>query len=276
VQELYDQIPTGGGFQELGKKFMMSMLHLMHAVVKLNQDKSYSPVEIINKARKHDQELEKIKASLPQVWQPIRVHLKAPSDHYYGNLYSLCLHPVITQMWNYTRFLGIQIHEIIRTNLVRLYEEHAPPSFDVASLKTCIQYEEDILRANIAAIISAVPQITGMVPSPAQPFAQGKKTDEDSSDEDVMREPGTFIDSVVSPRLMQVIQPIYTVGMCVLITPGLREWIIKILHFVALRIGSRQAVVFAAELQELQEHEPTIARDREDIAEWITLGSGAI
>ena len=91
-----------------------------------------------------------------------------------------------------------------------------------------------------------------------------------------MREPGTFIDSVVSPRLMQVIQPIYTVGMCVLITPGLREWIIKILHFVALRIGSRQAVVFAAELQELQEHEPTIARDREDIAEWITLGSGVI
>lgn len=40
--------------------------------------------------------------------------------------------------------------------------------------------------------------------------------------------------------------------------------------------GSRQAVVFAAELQELQEHEPTIARDREDIAEWITLGSGVI
>ena len=40
---------------------MMSMLHLMHAVVKLNQDKSHSPVEIINNARKHDQELEKIK-----------------------------------------------------------------------------------------------------------------------------------------------------------------------------------------------------------------------
>ncbi|KAL1793176.1 hypothetical protein ACET3X_008158 [Alternaria dauci] len=275
VQELYGQIPTGGGFQELGKKFMMSMLYLMHAVVKLNQDNSHAPVDIINKARKLDQDLENIKALLPVAWHPIRVPLNTPSDHYYGNLYSLCLHPVITQMWNYTRFLAIKIHEIIRANLVRLCEEPSSQNFDLASLETCIKYEEDMLRANVAAIIAAVPQITGMVPSPTRPFAPGKDTEE-SPEEDTMREPGTFINSIVSPRLMQIIQPVYTVGTSMLITDELRQWIIKILHFVALRIGSRQAVVLAAELQEIKEAESTVARDREDIAEWITLGSGVI
>ncbi|KAG9196539.1 hypothetical protein G6011_01660 [Alternaria panax] len=276
VQELYDQMPTGGGFQELGKKFMMGMLHAMHAVVKLSQDKSHGPVEIINEARKLDQDLNRIKALLPLAWHPKRVRLNAPSYHYYGNMYSLCLHPVITQMWNYTRFLGIKIHEIIRTNLVRVCEEHTSPSFDDVSLKLCIQNEEDMLRANVAAIISAVPQTTGMVPSPTHPFAHGKKSEEDDQGDDFIREPGTFIDSIVSPRLMQVIQPVYTAGTCVLITHDLREWIIQILHFVALRIGSRQAVVFAAELQEFQELESTVSRGREDIAEWMALGSGVI
>jgi hypothetical protein len=272
LKELYDQIPTGGGFHELGKKFMISMLNTMHAVVKLNQDKSHDPVEIINKARRLNQELDEIKALLPVAWHPKKVRLTARSDHYCGNLYTLCLHPVITQMWNYTRFLGIQIHEIIRMSLGRVYEEHPSLHFDAASLKVCIQHEEDMLRANVAAIIAAVPQTTGMVQSPTS-FAVDLTSEEDEA---VIRDPGTFINSVVSPRLMQLIQPLYAVGTCGLITHDMREWIIEILHFVALRIGSRQAVVLAAELQGLQEAAPTVAHDREDIAEWMTLDSGVI
>jgi hypothetical protein len=272
LQELYDQVPPVSEFQELGKKFMIRMLHVMHAVVKLNQDKSHDAIELINIARNLDQELEEIKALIPVSWHPIKVLLNKCSEHYYGNLYSLCLAPVITQMWNQTRFLGLQIHEIIRANLVRMCEEHVSPRFDAASLKACIQHEEDMLRANVAAIVAAIPQTTGMVPSNTS-FAVMSTTEKD---EDIIREPGTFINSVISPRLMRSIQPLHAVGKCVLITDGLRKWIIKILHFVALRVGSRQAIVLAAELQELQEPASMVGRDREDIAEWITLGSGVI
>jgi hypothetical protein len=274
---LYDQIPTKSGFHELGKKFMIKMLSVMHAVVQLNRDKSRDPVEIINKGQSLDQQLNDIKALLPSAWHPRRVRLDIPSDHYYGNMYSVCLHPVITQMWNYTRFLGIQVHEIIRTNLMRVCEEQvceeqASPPFGAINLKACIRQEEDMLRANVAAIIAAVPQTTGMIPSP-KAFAAGSISEGEGH---VIREPGTFISSVVSPRLMQLIQPLYAVGTCALISHDTRQWIIKILHFVALRIGSRQAVVLAAELQGLHSSAPKLEHDWEDIAEWIALGPGVV
>jgi hypothetical protein len=277
LQDLYDQIPTKSGFHELGKKFMIKMLYVMHAVVQLNRDKGRDPVEIINKAKRLDQELNDIKALLPPAWHPKRVRLDTPSDHYHGNMYSVCFHPVITQMWNYTRFLGIQVHDIIRTSLMRVCEEqvceeHASPPFGTVNLKACIRQEEDMLRANVAAIIAAVPQTTGMIPSPTSYAAESISEGEGH----VIREPGTFISSVVSPRLMQLIQPLYAVGTCPLISHGTRQWIIKILHFVALRIGSRQAVVLAAELQGLLSSAPNLANDWEDIAEWIALGSGVV
>ncbi|KAI4951328.1 hypothetical protein J4E91_004037 [Alternaria rosae] len=211
LQELYDSIPTESGFNELGKKFMIGILHVMDAVVKLGQDKSQDPVETINRARSLSQELENIKALLPAAWHPTRVHLDVPSVHYCGNTYSICLFPVMSQMWNYTRFIGIQVHDIIRTNLMRVREEQTSPLYEAASLKACIEHEENVLRANVAAIIAAVPQTIGMVPSPVF-SAAGLAPKDETKDGPIMREPGTFIDSVVSPRLMQLVQPLYAVG----------------------------------------------------------------
>jgi hypothetical protein len=270
LQELYNNIPTKSGFHELGKQFMIRMLQLMHAVVKLNQDRSRDPVEVIKRARSLDRELEDIKALLPIAWQPQRIRLDTPSDYYQGNLYSICYQPVITQMWNYTRFLSIQIHDIIRVNLMGVHGEEVSPLYNATSLEACIQQEEDTLRANIAAIIAAVPQTTGMVPSPTF-SATGIILEEGGKGGPVIREPGTFISSIVSPRLMQLIQPLYAVGTCLLITYDMRQWVINILHFVALRIGSRQAVVLAAELQRLQDSSWKAARGWEDIAAWIAL-----
>lgn len=49
-----------------------------------------------------------------------------------------------------------------------------------------------------------------------------------------------------------LVWPLYAAGMSDLSSGDLRRWIINMLYFIALRIGTRQAVVLAETLKETQ------------------------
>jgi hypothetical protein len=63
---------------------------------------------------------------------------------------------------------------------------------------------------------------------------------------------GTFLDPGRPTCMYHLIWPLYAVGMSEFSSAEMRTWVVEVLGFVALRIGSRQAVVLAERVSELR------------------------
>lgn len=258
ISELWEKLTTTGDYRIHGKHWTVNMVRFMKNAISLSGDKTSDPVTIVAEAMKLDRELDEIKTLIPSVWKYETFQLEKPVEHVFSNTYHIYLDPWIAQMWNNLRACRMFLHAVIRRQLLKGSECH-PPLFHRDRVREQIAASEQVMRAGAAGVCAAAPQILGQVPFPEFPGSK-KSFYSDTCPELVeprdptfqLRPPGTFLNSTRPTGVHHLIWPLYAIGGSDLASPELTQWAIDQLYFIALRLGTRQAVVLAEELKQKQ------------------------
>lgn len=256
MRDLYEALTPSSSYEVHGRQFTTKVVNVMYDAINLNQDKHSDPVTMVNTALKIDRELDIIKALMPSIWHYETITLGQPSEYHFGDTYHVYVDPWIAQMWNNLRSCRMYLYKILRDNVARGCEAYNPPLFSVDEIKPQKESAEQVMRATAAGVIASVPQITGMIPFPSP---QSPKPRDPTSSGPMRQEPrytlhppGTFLDPAKSTGMVHLIWPLYAAGQSDLSSPEMRQWCIEMLHTIALRIGTRQAVVLAEDLKDIQ------------------------
>jgi hypothetical protein len=254
LHDLYEDLRPNSDYEIHGRQWTTRIVDVMHDAINLNQNKTSDPLTMLTTAMKIDRELDEVKQLMPTVWHYETMQLSKPSQHHFGNVYSIYIDPWIAQMWNNLRSCRMYLYKAVRENIKKGLEQD-PPLFSQELVQPQKEAAEQVMRTTIAGIIASVPQITGMIPFPKQseivfgaqvaPIVQRRAQGR-------LHPPGSFLDPAKSPGLVHLIWPLYAAGQSDMATYEMRQWAIETLQFIALRIGTQQAVVLAKELQETQ------------------------
>jgi hypothetical protein len=233
------------------------MIRFMRDAIDLSGNTISDPVSMVRAAISLDKELDDIKAFMPNIWKYETVYLEQPAKHVYGYSYHIYLDPWLVQMWNNLRSVRFGLHELIRVQILKGLGQ-LPPLFSRDEAVALIKVSEKIICSTSATICASIPQVTGQVPFPDLPSTKPSRNTSyadvfDSKDPKFKLHPqGTFLNPFRPSGLHNLIWPLYAIGETNLCSRELREWIIDQLSFVALTIGTRQAVVLANDLKEMQ------------------------
>ncbi|KAH8726274.1 hypothetical protein GQ44DRAFT_614082 [Phaeosphaeriaceae sp. PMI808] len=255
MHELYLTMTAPADYSVYGVQWNFRFVDVMYKSINLKQDRHTDPKTMVATAFKIDHEIDEMKVIMPEIWTYEAIELEQLSEHLFNRTYNIYLDPWIAQMWNNLNSCRLGLLAVIRENLTKGWTRCDPPVFSQEEYESNMIIAEELIRSTSADIVASVPQITGMLPFPDPPsavhLASNPKIDE-SSRVHKLHPPGTFLDPTRSNYLVHVIWPLYSASKIDLATPEMRQWAIEILHYVALRIGNRQAVVFADELSAIQ------------------------
>lgn len=272
MRELYDYCNPSSDYAVHGRQWTTRLTHFLHDSIDLNRDKDSDPVTMVTKAIHLDRELDSIKALIPKIWQYETVRLEHPSEFAYGSFYHIYMDSWIAQMWNNLRLCRMHLYRIIREQLWK-GRACVPPLFSREEVAPQIGAAEKVIRTTTAAICASVPQLTGMIifpdwptPKPSGSFA-GLHPEIAGQDDAryQIHPPGTFLDAARPTGMYHLVWPLYAVGLSDLSSSEMRQYAIDMLYFVALRIGTRQAVVLAEALKEMQKTSPPLSNPPEPI-----------
>lgn len=257
LSELYNDLRPASDYDVHGRQWTTRIVEVMHDAINLNQDKMSDPITILNNALKIDRELDEVKALMPSIWHYETIYLEQNSEYHYGQFFSVYIDPWIAQMWNNLRSCRMYLYKAVRQNITKGLEQYDPPLFVEAQVRPQREGAEAVMRATVAGIIASVPQITGMIPFPKESelrsFGSQHLNPEVKNSRYKLHPPGTFLDLGKAPGMVHLIWPLYAAGQSDFATYEMRKWCIETLQFIALRIGTRQAIVLAEELKETQE-----------------------
>lgn len=259
IQDLYDYCNQSSDYAVHGRQWTTRLTNFMHNTINLNRDTKSDPVTLVTTAVNLDRELDRIKALMPAIWKYETVQLQQPSAYAYGTFYHIYMDSWIAQMWNNLRSCRMYLYRVIREQL-RKGRASQPPLFTRAEVTPQIEAAEQVIRTTTAAICASAPQLTGMIDFPrwAAPkadasFAGPQPTVPSPDDASfTIHPPGTFLHPSRPTGMHHLVWPLYAAGMSDLSSGDLKRWIINMLYFIALRIGTRQAVVLAESLKETQ------------------------
>jgi hypothetical protein len=263
IRDLYEFCNPTSDYGIQGRQWTTRMSLFMQDSIDLNRDKDSDPVTMVTKAINLDRELDSIKAIIPKVWQYETVRLERPSDYAFGSFYHIYMDPWIAQMWNNLRLCRMHLYKVM---LKQLWKGSAcvPPLFTREEVAPQVAAAERVIRTTTAAICASVPQLTGMIIFPEWPISKptGPRAGlhpEIARQEDAryrIHPPGTFLDPGRPTCMYHLSWPLYAAGSSDLSSSEMRQYAIDMLYFVALRIGTRQAVVLAEALKEMQRSSP--------------------
>jgi hypothetical protein len=254
MHDLYRAMTPSSDYSIHGRA-SIRLIGVLHSSIQLNQDQETEPRTMVHSAMNLDRELNEINEHMPSIWNYETVLLEQPSPHLYGNMYRIYLDPWIAQMWNNINSCRICLFKIIRENLNKGRTQYDPPLFSKEEYDSIRASAEATSRATAAAIVASVPQITGMIPFPDPETAKRRATEPNNAEPSPIYEVcphGTYITTKLSTHMVHLIWPLYAAGGLDLMSSEMRQWTIDILHYVALRIGNRQAVVLADELKTIE------------------------
>jgi hypothetical protein len=254
MHELYRAMTPSSDYSIHGRA-SARLVDVLHASIQLNQNHDTEPITMVNTAMSLDRELHEIKEHMPSIWDYETILLEKPSPHLYGTMYRIYLDPWIAQMWNNVGSCRICLFKIIRENLNKGRTLYNPPLFSKEEYDSIRAAAEKTSRATAAAIVASVPQITGMIPFPDPDTVKRRAMDPTTPIPTPVHElcpPGTYIHTKLSTHMVHLIWPLYAAGGLDLMSSEMRQWTIEILHYIALRIGNRQAIVLADELKTIE------------------------
>jgi hypothetical protein len=253
MHELYQAMTPQSDYSVHGRAWTTRLIDVMHAGIHLNQDKVTDPKTMVESAWNIDREMEEIKALMTSIWKYEIVHLEQPSEHLYGDIYHIYLDPWIAQMWNNVNSCRLCLYKIIRENLAKGWTQFNPPLFSRIEYESMKAVAEGKQRSISIAIVASVPQVLGMIPFP-DPTTVKHRAANPNTDVPIptykLQPPGTFNDAATN--VVHLIWPLYAAAQLDLVTSEMRQWAVETLQYIALRIGTRQAVVLAEELKEIQ------------------------
>lgn len=263
IQELYDHGNQTSDYAVHGRQWTTRLTTFMHNAINLNKDVKSDPITLVTTAVKLDRELDRIKALMPAIWRYETVQLQQPSEHAYGAFYHIYMDSWIAQMWNNLRSCRMYLYRVIREQLWK-GSACKPPLFSKEEVAPQMEAAENVIRITIAAICASAPQLTGMIDFPRWPAPNAKGSGLGSQPEApnttdprfLIHPPGTFLDPSKPTGMHHLIWPLYAAGTSDLSSSDMIQWVIDMLYYIALRIGTRQAVVLAESLKETQKSSP--------------------
>lgn len=259
IRELYDYVNPTSDYDVQGRQWTIRLANFLHDSVALNQDNAGDPISMVTKAINLDRELNEIAALIPNIWQFETVHLDVPCKDVYGSFYHVYVDPWFAQMWNNLRLCRMHLCKIIR-NHIHKGCSCSPPLFSPGEAEAQVGMAEQVIRATIGEVCASVPQLTGMTTFPKYPSPNGRKSPaglrpKSAAPDHSRRQihpPGTLLDPARPTSMHHLIWPLYAAGSSDLASDGMRQYAIDMLHFIALRIGTQQAVVLADGLKGMQ------------------------
>lgn len=255
ISDLWEANAQIGDYSVFGKRWTTELVRFMQRTIDLTQDKTSDPAFTVAAALQIDKELDNIKGLIPNIWKYETVYLENPGESVYGNSYHIYIDPWICQMWNNFRSLRLLLHRVLRAQLIKGFEQF-PPAFTAEQVAVQVNASEQVMRAASNGICASVPQITGRIPFPELP---SKKPSMSTSCRDLfdpqsrmfkLHAPGTFLNPAKPTGMHHLIWPIYSAASLEMSPIGLKEWAVDVLNFLALRVGTRQAVVLAEDLKQ--------------------------
>jgi hypothetical protein len=247
--ELYDYLAPSADYKVQGRQWTTRLVHFMVSAINLSGDKTSDPIAMVTRALNLDRVLDRIKALIPKIWRYKTVRLDEPFEHVHDTFYHFYIDPWIAQMWNNLRSSRIRLYNIVRKQLSKGYTQYSPPLFSREEFLQQMQAAENVLRTTAAAICASVPQIAGMIEFPRDSTADMINL---HNTHFRLHPRGTFLNASRPTGLHHLIWPLFSAGSPDLSSKELRQYTIDTLYFVALRIGTRQAIAFAHELEEIQ------------------------
>lgn len=256
MKELYEAMTPSSDYTVHGREYTTRLIEIIHRTINLNQDRRTDPATIVATALQIDRDLDSIKEIMPYVWRYDTIHLRQPSEHHFGTTYHVYIDPWIAQMWNNLNTSRIYLYKIVQENLARSWTQYDPPLYSQNEYNSFKARANEVIVTTTAAILASVPQIVGMIPFPDLRTAKRRALDPRPDESALMcklQPPGTYLNAAQSTHMHHLIWVLYTVGQNDLVSSAMRQWVIDILLFVALRIGTLQAVILADELKALQQ-----------------------
>ncbi|KAF3005761.1 hypothetical protein E8E13_007015 [Curvularia kusanoi] len=258
LRELYDHCNPASNYAVQGRQ-SIRLAQLLHESIDLNQEKDIDsdPLDLINRAIDLDQELDSVTTSMPKIWQFETICLEGPHEHVYGSLYHKYMDPWIAQMWNNVRLCRIHLYRVIRKQIQKAHTS-SPPLLSPEEARTQRSAADRVIRSCTAEVCASVPQFTGMVAFPKWPIPKKGKLSGGSQRKTAaparrrVHPPGTFLDSARPTGMQHLICPLYAAGSSESSSATMRQYAIDMLYYIALRVGTRQAVVLADNLKAMQ------------------------
>lgn len=255
IVELWETNAKLGDYSVSGKVWTTEIVRFMRAAIDLVADTTSDPLSLVNSALQRDEDLNALYALLPNIWKHETVYLEKPVEHVQGNNYHMYLDPWIVQMLNNLRSVRLILHDLIRDQLSKGVQQY-PPLFTQEQVTIQANASAKIIRKAVTEICATVPQVTGQIPfpdlSPITPKMEMLFSDLFDPHDPMfqLRPPGTYFDPMKPRGLHNLIWPLYSAAFRGLTSPDLKEWAAKILYFVALKTGTRQAAVLADEVKQ--------------------------
>ena len=238
---------------------LIRLVRCMRQAIRLASDRTSDPIVRVYAAEKIDKEFGEIRSCVLNSWKYRSILTEKLDGHAYGNFYHVYLHPWITQTWNYLRMCQLKLHEIIRDESLKMLGRNLS-SLSTSIVQARIRSSEHAIQKICSEICASVPQVMGQIRFPDIPGEEATPMtciDDFFDPEDLkskLHPPGTFFDPSRPTGLHELILPLYSVGK---IGPrDLKDWAVRQLHFIALRMGTHQALALANELVDLRDAAP--------------------
>jgi hypothetical protein len=157
--------------------------------------------------------------------------------------------------------MQLSLYSILRVHLLKDLALDFPV-FSKEELKRQLQAAEEVIQGICAEVYATVPQITGQIafPSPGAPTPFPTSTNprisiptyslDKSLSEFKIHPPGTFLSAARPSGMHHLVYPMWVVGQQEPTLPGLTQWAIGRLHFLAHTIGSRMPLAYAEDLRQ--------------------------
>lgn len=261
IRELYDYCNPTSNYTVQGRQWTTRLAQFLHDSIDLNKDQHSDPIHMINKAINLDQEFNDINTLMSDIWKFKVIVLKNSSEYVYGSSYHSYIDPWFAQMWNNLRLCRMHLYRLVIKQTWK-GRGYFPPLFSHEEAESQLDAARQIIQGITADVCASVPQLTGMTAFPriSTPSAARSPTKAQSppgavdldDDQDQIHPPGTFLDAAKSTGMHHLIWPLYAAGLSDTSSVEMRQYAIDMLYFIALRIGTLQAVVLANNLKEMQ------------------------
>jgi hypothetical protein len=285
VTEIWEANTQLGEFPVVGKRWMLEMIRVLRSSIALVQNAALPAREKVAKILAKDEEFPELLKEMPAVWRYTQVVMdkrdtaSASRDFVYG----VCFHvyayvyadPWIVFMWNNIRIARLDMHRTL-LNLLSADVSSSSSSSQKAPLFTAEYIErqrrssKQIMHDMAIQIFASTPQVIGQVPFPSQSSiraASSTTTPESDHYPEFtsvlsgcrpqscrIKLPGTYLTPGTPTGMNYLVWPLYLAALAEdagsVEGRRMRRVAVEVLHFIALRCGARQAVVFAEELRE--------------------------
>jgi hypothetical protein len=237
---------SSGVYKFVAPEWATKMHRWLNETIRLRHDELSSPAKMAACALRLIHEFREVRALMPEIFRYEIVYLEPPTEYVFGNSYHIYLDPYILQFWNIFRSLQLGLHQVLRDQLQKGLAQSCP-IFPMEETRRQLEISENVTQEISADICASTPQITGQIVFPSSPLWQSVDIQQSQYK---LHPLGTFLGAAGPTGMYYLIYPLWASGQNDTVSPGLTQFAVDRLYFIAHTIGSRQAFVFAEDLRQ--------------------------